>query len=289
MILLIVVVFIIYYLELPRYYSINNYTKTKLYKLDLKYKDLPKIKSRCVISLTSTPDRIHLITPTLCSILSQTKRVDEIALNIPYESMKGVSYKIPKWLYRLTNVKIYRINKDLGPSTKLLPTALRESKNTKIIVIDDDNIYGSKLVEILIKSFNKHNKHKKTAITCYGSKIKSTGFSRHKKFFGGGGSVDVLFGCGGYILTPSMLPKQIYNYNESPEGSKFVDDNWISGWLRYNKVKIYMMGLKRGCNFFPSWQSMDSISLSGSVNKNNKHEYKLNKYFIKLNKNDNRK
>ena len=35
-----------------------------------------------------------------------------------------------------------------------------------------------------------------------------------------------------------MLPKQVYNYNGAPEGSKFVDDNWISGWLRYNKVKI---------------------------------------------------
>lgn len=277
LILFILIILILFYLEIPRYCYVNNYSYKSLKKLDSVYDKLPKIKGRCVISLTTTPDRIYLIIPTLCSVLSQSKRVDEIALNIPYKSMKGIRYKIPKWLRGLKHVKIYRVGEDLGPSTKLLPTEIRESSQTKIIVIDDDNIYGSQLVESLVKGFKKNGCRK--VITCYGSKINSNGWERHKQFFAGGGNVDVLFGCGGYILTPKMLPRQVHNYKGAPKGAKFVDDNWISGWLRYNKVEIYMMGLKHGCNFFPSWKSIDSISLSGSVNKNNKHENKLNKWF----------
>ena len=179
------------------------------------------IEGRVVVSLTTIPSRIDQIAPTLCSILSQTRRVDMIRLNLPYISLKGDKYVIPDQLKGLENVKIFRIKKDLGPSTKLLPTSLDENPNTKIIIIDDDMIYGSRLVETLVDIFKEKNG--KCVVTNYGSDHESQ-ISRLGGYIAGGKYVTSLFGCGGYILTPSMLPNDIYDYSNAPEGAKYVDD-----------------------------------------------------------------
>jgi hypothetical protein len=33
-------------------------------------------------------------------------------------------------------------------------------------------------------------------------------------------------------------------YSKAPKNAFYVDDNWISGWLRYNEIKLYMTGTK---------------------------------------------
>ena len=75
-----------------------------------------------------------------------------------------------------------------------------------------------------------------------------------------------------------MLPSGVYNYTNAPDGAKYVDDNWISGWLKLDKIPIYLMGLKQGCSFFPSY-TVGGLSLSGGVNKNGTHEKRVDTWF----------
>ena len=275
-ILIIILLLIIYYFEFMRYISLNLNNHVNLSDLDIEYNYLPRVdtKERTIVSLTTIPDRINNLIPTLASIYTQTKRVDEIRLNIPYISRKGEKYIIPKYLKKLNYLKIYR-TKDYGPSTKLLPSLINEKADTKIIVIDDDQIYGSKLIEELVKAF----KSKNTAVTNYGTKFHYTSYDRIISYISGEEYVDVLFGCGGYILTPKMIPRDIFNYEAGPSGAVFVDDNWISGWLSRNGHKIFKLGMKQGCSFFLNISNVNTESLSGGENKNKVHEHEVNDWF----------
>ena len=284
LVFLFILLFLIWYGEGVRYVSINGNEKGDLLRLDREYKNIPRVKSKMgtkvVVSLTTIPDRINKLIPTLSSIYNQTVRVDEIRLNIPYVSRRGKKYEIPTYLKLCKYIKVKRVAKDLGPSTKLLPTVRDEEKDTRIIVIDDDQIYGSYFIEKLVETFEE--KKGKVAVTNYGAKIKASSWDRVRTYGYGGGYVDILFGCGGYILAPKMLPKEVFDYSLAPESAIYVDDNWISGWLRRNNVKIYMMGLKKGTCFFLSQSTLHTLSLSSGPNKNKKHEKIVNKWFRDL-------
>ena len=114
------------------------------------YKNLNKCsRDKLVLSLTSTPDRIKHISPTLNSLLNQTTKVDQISLNLP-ETCNNKSYDTPKELNEMCN--IYTVGRDYGIGTKYIPTLLREGEcGTKIILLNDDYIYGKDLIEKLIK------------------------------------------------------------------------------------------------------------------------------------------
>lgn len=292
---------ILWYIEGYRYICLNR--TESLLDLDRQYEYLPRVKSkkRVVVSLTTIPDRIDKLIPTLGSIYTQSVKVDQIILNIPYVSRKGQKYVIPSYfkyigqqsclkylrkadigqqscLKYCKHIKINRVI-DTGPSTKLLPTLklFSSDENTRIIVIDDDQIYGSCFIEKLMDIFE--SKRGKMAVTNYGAEMKTSSWDRVSKYGLGEGYVDILFGCGGYVVTPKMFPPNVFDYSVAPESAIYVDDNWFSGWLRYNNVKIYMMGLKMGTCFFLSSATLGSISLSGGPNKNKKHEKIVNKWF----------
>jgi len=267
------------YSDLFRYISINNKTWNDVIRLDKKYKYISRVplKDRTVISLTTIPSRLYKIAPTLCSLLDQTKRVDEIRLNIPYKTMKGQKYKIPKVFDQMTNVKIYRVEKDLGPSTKLLPTVRDESPKTNIIVVDDDMIYGKRLVETLVTSFKKWDEM--VVISNYGCNTDDNSLNRIYKYIYGDKNIDLLFGCGGYILKAGMIPEDIFDYKSAPENAKYVDDNWISGWLWLNKIPINTLGMGYKNTFWPNLKSISTISLSGGVNHNSKNTKIVDKWF----------
>lgn len=199
-----------------------------------------KSKTKTIITMTTIPERIKHIRPTIASLLDQTIKVDEIAINLPWKTRKGKTYEIPSWLKEIEEVKIYRVAQDEGPGTKLLPTLRREKDlNTRIIVVDDDVIYNSKTVEKLLKVYEK----RKCAVTQYGIVLENgklpSSYSRVEGFFTYSRKVDLLQGFSGFLVTPSMFPKEVYDLNRGPSEAISVDDIWFSGWLAYNNVDIY--------------------------------------------------
>ena len=220
---------------------------------------------RVVISLTTIPSRINKLKSTISSLLDTSVRVDQIYINIPYKTIKGKTYKIPRWLKTLHSdsgiIKIYRPEKDYGPATKLLPILSIENKDTIIIVVDDDVIYGSHLVEEMVKTF--YDKGQDEAITTFGSDIKGyeplnynyPTFLRCRK----GKYVDMVMGHNSFLVTPDMLPlEHIFNYDQAPKECIWVDDVWISGWLWYNRVKIWSIGYKYKTSVITMWDKFET-------------------------------
>jgi len=119
------------------------------------YSKLPRAdKDKVVVSFTTTPDKIDKLRPMLNSILDQTVKVDQIALNIPY-MCNGKPYVIPDDYKDIAN--IYRTVKDYGAETSYIPTLLREGESgTKIIYLNDDKIYGKNLIASLVETSNKN-------------------------------------------------------------------------------------------------------------------------------------
>ena len=244
----------------------NRKTWKDVISLDRGYESIPRvnIRDRIVISMTTIPSRLDKLAPTLSSLLSQSRRVDEIRLNIPYKTMKGEQYKIPEYFDELEHIKIYRITKDYGPSSKLLPTVKDEASNTNIVVVDDDMIYGSRLVQMLANIFKKCGE--KAVITNYGCNRHDNKITRMYNYFSGEKRVYLLFGCGGYILKASMIPEEIYDYDNGPPEAKYVDDNWISGWLWCKGIPVYSLGMYPGSVYIPNISATGTISLCKTAN-----------------------
>jgi hypothetical protein len=279
-ILIIFFLFIYNYIDANRYMYINSYS---LFSLDHDYKYKRKIKN-CVISLTTTPGIISKLRPILISLLDQSYRVEEIRINVPYNSCKGEKYIIPKWLKKLKHVKIYRTIKDWGPATKLIPTLLN-CKNKKIIVVDDDVIYGYYTVETLNNYFEKFNKKHKTAITMYGDVIDEkcnteNGLTtRIMNYVTGHTFTDLLRGHSAYMVTPDMFTEKLYDYTKIPKECFYVDDNYFSAHLKKNNVKILMIGMSYKAVPLPEMTSCAIGALHGNENHNGKNERVVNKFF----------
>jgi hypothetical protein len=145
-------------------FIINNITKNMRYKNLQKapmqqyinnYGNVEKkCKDKVILSFTTTPDRIKYITPMLLSLLDQTARADQIAMNIP-EKCNDCSYDVPEKYKDICNV--YTVGKDYGIGTKYVPTLLREDNcGTKIILLDDNKIYGKDFIEKIVQESDKY-------------------------------------------------------------------------------------------------------------------------------------
>jgi hypothetical protein len=145
-------------------FIINNITKNMRYKNLQKapmqqyinnYGNVEKkCKDKVILSFTTTPDRIKYITPMLLSLLDQTARADQIAMNIP-EKCNDCSYDVPEQYKDICNV--YTVGKDYGIGTKYVPTLLREDNcGTKIILLDDNKIYGKDFIEKIVQESDKY-------------------------------------------------------------------------------------------------------------------------------------
>lgn len=124
---------------------------------------MPVKIEKTIITLTTVPDRLNYdvhdgFKSVIDSICTQKNSNYEVHLNLPFVySINGEKYKIPDWLNdkckEYLHFKIFRTD-DLGPVTKVVPTIQRESKDTLLIVVDDDLIYHPEMVNEHIKYHN---------------------------------------------------------------------------------------------------------------------------------------
>jgi hypothetical protein len=192
------------YLELLRYIYIHIRSMNSCVN---SYRQLPRgDPNKVVVSLTTTPERINSLKPVFKSLLNQSVRVDQIALNLPYKC-KGESYNIPSWIYKVAN--IFKVGKDYGPGTKILPTLLREGeRDTKIIYVDDDRIYGYYFIETLLTTSRKNPR--------------SAIYTR--------GKMDA---AGGVLVKPSFFDADIINRK-----IEYYTDNWIYRVIKVPRIKV---------------------------------------------------
>jgi hypothetical protein len=104
-----------------------------------------------IVSMTTSPKRIHTLKTVLKRLMEQTIQPDKIVLNIPHIFKRtGETYTIPDYLYQPW-LYINRCE-DIGPATKILPTRLLfKDPNTIIISVDDDILYKKNMIETFLK------------------------------------------------------------------------------------------------------------------------------------------
>ncbi|MGB0496844.1 MAG: glycosyltransferase family 2 protein [Rubricella sp.] len=230
---------------------------------------VPRGRRRLVVSLTAIPPRFSLIGPALRSLLSQSVRPDEIALNLPDRYMRFPGHHpdpdVPE------GVSIHRVGTDLGPATKILPTLRRlEGIDANVVYVDDDMVHDRRLLARLLAGQSGRpddaicergaNLDVLTGLSCPPSRTPLAG---RRGGLGGGwryrlvrfatlgfakpkalrlhanrpGYVQVAEGFGGVLIRSGMMPREAF---DPPPVAVPVDDIWLSGMLEKAGVGIWV-------------------------------------------------
>lgn len=190
--------------------------------------------------MTTTPTRVACIWPTLNSILLQKELPEKIHIWLPetFKRFKNCITNLPEFLKNHPLIDVRFVDTDYGPATKLLPALAHFKQGSKkIIVIDDDSIYPKNFIQHLLKFSDLYPNSALTLIgseIAHGKRIKSVTTKALKP-------VDVLHGYGGYLVKPEFFTDELFNYPEDLPAAFFQDDVWISGWLKKNETRIYMI------------------------------------------------
>jgi hypothetical protein len=208
---------------------------------------------RLIVSLSTLPDRIGGLQPTLESLLAQTRLPDEIVLAIPKLSVRQKrNYMIPNYLATMHRVRVLQTDTDWGPATKFIPVIRDELKagrpDTLIMVADDDRIYPRDSVALYLH----YSAQLPNAALCFrgGPIARSRDLRRHCKIILG---IDlqspkraaVMTGCGSYLIQPRFFDEALWDYSAAPKGAFYMDDIWISGCLDRRGVEKYVVPASR--------------------------------------------
>src|SRR6476620_5118506 len=203
---------------------------------------------RVIASLSTVPDRINNLSPTIRSLLSQTRPPDEIVLAIPEFSVREQRpYVVPKYISRLPRVRVLHCAEDWGPATKFIGAIQDElaagRENTLIMVLDDDRLYPRDA----LKTYLYYSEQLPDAALCFrGAAMPSTLDWDYAKMIYAKDvreprPVAVITGCGSYLVQPRFFEQSLWDYSKAPSVAFYIDDIWISAWLSRRGVKRYVI------------------------------------------------
>ena len=203
---------------------------------------------RVIASLSTVPDRINNLRPTIRSLLNQTRPPDEIVLAIPEFSVRERRpYVVPKYISRLPRVRVLRCREDWGPATKFIAAIQDElatgRENTLIMVVDDDRLYPRDALE----TYLYYSEQLPNAALCFrGAAMPSSldwddAKMIYAKDLREPRPVAVITGCGSYLIQPRFFDGSLWDYSGAPSVAFYIDDIWISAWLSRRGVKRYVV------------------------------------------------
>ena len=186
------------------------------------------------VTLTTIPQRIKSIKKSIDSLINQTQKPDKIFINIPtkYKRFSETiqDHQIPK--FSSDAVEIIRCD-DFGPGTKLLGSLEKLSKNSLVILADDDNIYENYMIE---KFYYYYSLSPNNAYSFYVHPLGNFGIGQ---------------GADGFAINTNCLDgiKKFYDFVVKDYKELFLyDDLWISYFLYYfkkNKILSLQEHLKK--------------------------------------------
>ncbi len=203
---------------------------------------------RVIASLSTVPERIGNLGPTIRSLLKQTRPPDEIVLAVPeYSIREGRPYAVPKYVSLWPRLRILRCRKDWGPATKFIPIVREELAagrgNALIMVVDDDRVYPRDALE----TYLHYSEQLPEAALCFrgAAMPRSLDWRNARMIYANElrepRRVAVITGCGSYLIQPGFFDKLLWDYSRAPRGAFYMDDIWISGCLTRRNVKRYVV------------------------------------------------
>lgn len=254
-------------------------------RIAARHRATPRVEcaDRVVVSLTTIPDRIDRIRPTLHSLLDQTRRPDAIVLNLPEHARREARhYVIPPFLETLGAVERVPCGEDRGPATKLLPTLEREREpDTRIIVLDDDQVYPRTLVENLVAWSDRLAE---AAVCSRGFRIPA-GFDIENRdtlygtHLAEPARVEIMQGSAGFLVRRRFFDDRVFDYEGAPPEAFFVDDVWFAGQLARAGVDRYVVPFDNVFSRLATWSARRSLSLWTRENAGGENDAVLYRHF----------
>jgi hypothetical protein len=203
---------------------------------------------RVIVSLSTVPDRINNLRPTIRSLLKQSRPPDEIVRAIPECSIREQRpYPVPEHVSRWPRLRVLHCRRDWGPATKFIPIVREELAvvrgNTLVMVVDDDRIYPRDAIETNLH----YNEQLPDAALCFrGAAMPRNLDWRDAKMIRASELREpqpaaVITGCGSYLIQPRFFDESLWDYSQAPQGAFYMDDIWISGCLTRRNVKRYVV------------------------------------------------
>ena len=147
-VLILIIVHYNFYRYLMMHLDISDETSIKNY---MQKKRAP-YQHKIIVSLTTSCNRVKKLKPMIKSILNQTVRIDQIALNVSKKC------KVPEEIEQMVNV--YVCGREYGEGTKCIPTILRETDSeTLLILLEDNYIYNENFIETVVNEYNKNSEY----------------------------------------------------------------------------------------------------------------------------------
>src|SRR6266480_81397 len=239
---------------------------------------------RIIASLSTVPDRINNLRPTIRSLLKQTRPPDEIVLAIPEFSIREQRpYAVPEYVSRLPRLRVLHCRRDWGPATKFIPIVREELAagrgNTLIMVMDDDRIYPRDALE----TYLHYNEQLPDAALCFrgAAMPRSLNWSDARMIrareLRQPQSAAVMTGCGSYLIQPRFFDESLWDYSNAPNGAFYMDDIWISGWLSRKGVKRYVV--PASAMMRSVWRQRRTLSLHDVPNRRQYHNNETIAFF----------
>jgi hypothetical protein len=239
---------------------------------------------KVIVSFTTSPSRLLRVKPVIESILNQDYEVYGIEINLPKKYKNTEEYILPNFLElkedsnickHYPKVKIFRIENDLGPGTKIIPTILRYIGNTDpnlyLVSIDDDNKYPERLISSLLKGMKLYGENHIYCIGGYNLRLASKCRVELDEITEG--KVSVIEGIYGVLYNPRLFTDDLGAYFGKILQNKQCftsDDITISNYLAFKEINIIKLCFKN-FNKVLFWKELMFKNGKISASKNDKN------------------
>ena len=198
------------------------------------YVKLPKAESpsKIIVSLSYSGTNINSIKPSINSLLDQTVHPDQIIISI---NTTNHPYTIvPAFLTEANIIILHNLSKNYKECSNFISPLLRErDADTKIILVNDKQVYGIDFIETLVEASNKHP-NKAIYIKGYNAKKLVT----QSTFEGPDNVIDIRYGA---LIKPSFFSGEFIDTLHTPLDAP---NAVLSSELLKNKVELHHLKYK---------------------------------------------
>lgn len=189
-------------------------------------------EKRLIVSLTSYPERIGLVSKAIITILNQKEcKPDAVELWLAGEQFPGGTADLPEELTKLTSCGLDICwCEDLKSFKKLIP-ALKKHPDAIIVTADDDAYYSRRWLERLYASYQRDPSniycHRATPFYFDGGRAGTVIDGRH--YHKGPSYLNMQVGCAGVLYPPEIYGPDLFDRSLFMEITPKSDDLWF--WL----------------------------------------------------------